>query len=91
MILELSEAICRRRERPGATVSSPPGVILAALAAIGIGTGLLARRQANAVPHLLGVVEPGKARRRRARRRRIERVTRLWHRAIHMPRGGRRR
>ena len=58
-----------------------PGLILAALAAIGLGGGLLARRQAKAKPRLLGVVEPLKARRRRSR-------SRL---AARLPRPGRRR
>ncbi len=48
-----------------------PGLILAALAAAGLGAGLLARRQARAEPRLLGFVEPGKVRRRATRRRRI--------------------
>ena len=45
-----------------------PGLIAAALAAIGVG-GLAARRQAKvrAKPRLLGIVEPRKVRRRRAR------------------------
>jgi len=62
-----------------------PGLILAALGALGIGAGLLARRRAVAMPRLVGVVEPGKVRRRKARRRRIERVTRIWHRALRKP------
>ena len=45
-----------------------PGLVLAALAAIGLGGGLLARRQAKATPRLLGVVEPLKIRRRKSRR-----------------------
>lgn len=53
-----------------------PGLILAALAGLGIGGGLLARRQARATPRLLGVVEPLKARRRKARRRRLARLPR---------------
>jgi len=56
-----------------------PGLILAGLAAIGLGTGLLARRRAGAVPRLLGVIEPRKVRARRARQRRRERLTRPWH------------
>ena len=51
-----------------------PGLILAALAAIGVGGGLLARRQAKAKPRLLGVVEPLKVRRRRSRRRLASRL-----------------
>jgi 1-acyl-sn-glycerol-3-phosphate acyltransferase len=57
-----------------------PGLILAGLAALGLGTGLLVRRRANATPRLLGVVEPGNIRRRKARQRRRERVTRLLRR-----------
>jgi 1-acyl-sn-glycerol-3-phosphate acyltransferase len=57
-----------------------PGLILAGLAAIGLGTGLLARRRARAAPRLLGVVEPGKVRRRKARHQRIQRITRPWRR-----------
>ena len=46
-----------------------PGLILAALAALGVGGGLLARRRARAAkPRLLGIVEPLRARRRQARR-----------------------
>lgn len=51
-----------------------PGLILAALAATGIGLRALARRQAQAPPRLLGIVEPRKARRRKARRRLVERL-----------------
>lgn len=58
-----------------------PGPILAGLAALGVGSGLLARRRARATPRLIGFVEPLKARRRAARRRRLARV----------PRPGRRR
>jgi 1-acyl-sn-glycerol-3-phosphate acyltransferase len=65
-----------------------PGLILAGLAALGLGTGLLVRRRANATPRLLGVVEPGNIRRRKARQRRRERVTRLLRRRA--PRLGRR-
>jgi 1-acyl-sn-glycerol-3-phosphate acyltransferase len=48
-----------------------PGVIAAGLAALGIGTGLLARRQLEArrKPRLLGKVEPRRMRRRKARAR----------------------
>ncbi|MGZ4287904.1 MAG: lysophospholipid acyltransferase family protein [Solirubrobacteraceae bacterium] len=48
-----------------------PGLIAAGLAAIGIGAGLLARRQLDArrKPRLLGKVEPRKLRRRNARDR----------------------
>jgi 1-acyl-sn-glycerol-3-phosphate acyltransferase len=51
-----------------------PGVVLTALAAIGIGGGLLARRRARAAPRLLGVVEPLKLRRRTARKRWLDRL-----------------
>jgi hypothetical protein len=54
--------------------------LLAGLSALGIGAGLLARRRAGAVPRLLGVVEPGKVRRRRARARLRERATAPLHR-----------
>jgi 1-acyl-sn-glycerol-3-phosphate acyltransferase len=48
-----------------------PGLIVAGLAAIGIGGGLMARRQLEAKrkPRLLGKVEPRKLRRRKARQR----------------------
>lgn len=46
-----------------------PGLILAALAALGLGGGLLARRRARAQTRLLGVVEPLKVRRADTRRR----------------------
>jgi 1-acyl-sn-glycerol-3-phosphate acyltransferase len=48
-----------------------PGLVVAGLAAIGIGGGLMARRQLEAKrkPRLLGKVEPRKLRRRRARQR----------------------
>ena len=58
-----------------------PGLILAALAGLGIGAGLLARRQARASPRLLGVVAPRKVRKRQARQRLLARL----------PRPGRRR
>jgi 1-acyl-sn-glycerol-3-phosphate acyltransferase len=45
-----------------------PGAILAGLAAVGLGAGLVARRQARANTRLLGVVEPRKTRRRKARK-----------------------
>ena len=50
-----------------------PGLVLAGLAAIGLGAGLLARRQAKANTRLLGVVEPLKLRRRGARKRLLAR------------------
>lgn len=48
-----------------------PGMVLAALAALGLGGGLLARQrlEANRKPRLLGKLEPRKLRRRRARAR----------------------
>ncbi len=46
-----------------------PGLILTALAALGVGGGLLARRRRRAMPRVLGFVEPLKVRRRSARRR----------------------
>jgi 1-acyl-sn-glycerol-3-phosphate acyltransferase len=48
-----------------------PGLVLTALAAIGLGGGLVARRRARAKPRLLGVVEPLKVRRRKRRKRRL--------------------
>ena len=60
-----------------------PGLILAALAAIGLGGGLLARRRARAETHLLGIVEPLKLRRRKSRERLLARLRRLT-----APRGG---
>ena len=46
-----------------------PGLVLTGLAAIGLGGGLVARRRARAQPRILGIVEPLKVRRRKARRR----------------------
>jgi 1-acyl-sn-glycerol-3-phosphate acyltransferase len=58
-----------------------PGLLLAGLAAIGLGGGMLARRRTQAAtPRLLGVVEPLKLRRRKARRRLLTRLRRLWRR-----------
>jgi 1-acyl-sn-glycerol-3-phosphate acyltransferase len=54
-----------------------PGLILAALTAIGLGAGLAARRRAPASTRLLGVVAPGNVRRREQRRRRVHRLRRL--------------
>ncbi len=51
-----------------------PGLMLAGLAAIGLGAGLLARRQARANTRLLGVVEPVNVRRREARKRLLARL-----------------
>ena len=44
-----------------------PGLILTALAAIGLGAGALARRQARTQPRLLGVIESKKVRKQKAR------------------------
>jgi 1-acyl-sn-glycerol-3-phosphate acyltransferase len=57
-------------------LDATPGVIAAALAALGIGGGLVARAQRRrpARPRLLGVVEPRRSRRRSIRRRRVERL-----------------
>jgi 1-acyl-sn-glycerol-3-phosphate acyltransferase len=59
-----------------------PGLLLAALAAIGLGGGLLARRRARvAKPSLLGIVEPLKVRRRKARRQLLARLRGRWRRS----------
>jgi 1-acyl-sn-glycerol-3-phosphate acyltransferase len=58
-----------------------PGLILAALAAIGLGGGLLARRRARAQTRLLGIVEPLKVRRRRARRQLLAHLRAPWRRS----------
>ncbi|HYM45246.1 MAG TPA: lysophospholipid acyltransferase family protein [Solirubrobacteraceae bacterium] len=58
-----------------------PGLILAALAAIGLGGGLIARRRTKAQTRLLGVVEPLRVRRRKARRRTLARLRRPWRRS----------
>jgi len=71
---ELWPAVQREYQRELAR----PGLILAALAAIGVGGGLLARRRARADTRVIGVVEPLKARRRMARRRLLQRVQRPW-------------
>lgn len=58
-----------------------PGLLLAALAAIGLGGGLLARRRARMpTPRLLGLVEPLKVRRRKARGRALARLQTPWRR-----------
>ncbi len=44
-----------------------PGLVLAGLAAVGLGGGLVARRRATAKPRVLGVVEPRNVRRHRRR------------------------
>jgi hypothetical protein len=50
-----------------------PGIILVGLVAIGVGGGVIARRQLEARrrPRLLGVVEPRRVRRRDRRRSRL--------------------
>jgi 1-acyl-sn-glycerol-3-phosphate acyltransferase len=57
-----------------------PGLIVAALAATGIGAGMLAKRRIDAgrTPRLLGQVQPRKVRRRTQRRRWITRFRSLW-------------
>jgi 1-acyl-sn-glycerol-3-phosphate acyltransferase len=56
-----------------------PGLLLAGLAAIGLGGGLLARRRSRVTtPRLLGVVEPLKMRRRKARQRLLARLRSRW-------------
>ncbi|HYB24808.1 MAG TPA: lysophospholipid acyltransferase family protein, partial [Solirubrobacteraceae bacterium] len=57
-----------------------PGAIIAALSAIGLGAGLLARRRPQRTPRLLGVIEPRKVRRRKARARFWRRLARPWRR-----------
>jgi len=53
-------------------LQATPGVIAAALAALGAG-GLVARRQRSSAPRLLGIVEPRKLRRRKTWRQRLRR------------------
>lgn len=55
-----------------------PGMILAALTAIGLGARLLARRRTSAAPRLLGIVEPRKIRRRKARAHLREQLGHPW-------------
>ncbi|HEX6020363.1 MAG TPA: lysophospholipid acyltransferase family protein [Solirubrobacter sp.] len=55
-----------------------PGVIISVLATLGLGTGLITRRQAP--PRVVGVVEPLKFRRRAARARFLDRLRSLWRR-----------
>jgi 1-acyl-sn-glycerol-3-phosphate acyltransferase len=57
-----------------------PGVIVTALATLGLGAGLLARRHPPPLPRLLGVVEPLKLRRRSARARMLARLRRPFRR-----------
>ncbi len=56
-----------------------PGLILAGLAAVGLGAGLVARRQARSTPRVIGVVPPLKARRRAARATRWTRLRARAH------------
>jgi 1-acyl-sn-glycerol-3-phosphate acyltransferase len=51
-----------------------PGLLLAALVALGLGGRAIARRQARARPRQLGVIEPRSLRRRKARRDATERL-----------------
>jgi 1-acyl-sn-glycerol-3-phosphate acyltransferase len=60
---------------------STPGLILAALAALGLGGGLLARRRARSETRLLGIVKPLKVRRRESRKRLLGRLRRPWRRS----------
>lgn len=67
-----------------------PGLILAALAGLGVGAGVVARRRAKAAPpRLLGIVEPRRLRRahasKRKRGRRFRRLLRL-RRLLHLNR-----
>jgi len=59
-------------------LSAKPGVILAALTAVGVGGGLLARRRQRMgeQPRLLGKVDPRRLRPRRGRRRGVSRLRR---------------
>ncbi len=59
-----------------------PGLILAGLVAVGLGSGLLARRQAKAQTRRLGTVPPLKLRRREARRRWRQRMPRPRRRRV---------
>jgi 1-acyl-sn-glycerol-3-phosphate acyltransferase len=68
-----------------------PGMILAGLTAIGLGAGLLARRQTSAAPRLLGIIEPRKTRRRKARAQLRERLGRPWRHLRAMRSGNTRR
>lgn len=77
---EVSELIDDRvwpavREEYG-RLRSNPGVIVAGLAALGLGGGLLAKRRLDAgrEPRLLGKVEPRKLRHKEARRRLLRRA-----------------
>ena len=60
-------------------LQATPGAIAAALAALGLGGGLVARSQRRkpSRPRLLGIVEPRRLRRRSSRRRRLERLRAL--------------
>ena len=61
----VDERAVARRARGIRSPRARPGLILTALAALGVGGGLLARRRARATPRLLGRVPSLKARRRR--------------------------
>ena len=60
-------------------LQATPGAIAAALAALGLGGGLVARSQRRkpSRPRLLGIVEPRRLRRRSSRRRRLQRLRAL--------------
>jgi 1-acyl-sn-glycerol-3-phosphate acyltransferase len=60
-----------------------PGLVLAGLAAVGLGGRLLASRHPRSAPRLLGVVEPLKVRRRRKRRALLSRIQPPWGQGRH--------
>jgi len=69
-----------------------PGMILAGLTAVGLGASIMARRQTRAAAlHLLGVVEPRKVRRHKARARLREQLRHPWLAARSLRLRGRRR
>lgn len=57
-------------------LTARPGLIAAALAALGLGGVVAARRRRPARPSLLGIVQPRRLRRRSARRRWLDRLRR---------------
>ncbi|HEU4975667.1 MAG TPA: lysophospholipid acyltransferase family protein [Baekduia sp.] len=64
-------------------LQATPGVVVAALAATGLGAGLVARRQRRAAPpRVLGVVPPKRLRRRRVRGERLARAARAPRAAV---------